>query len=116
MGEVGLPHAVGLICGESLVRGSGAFLGLRCDDFRTAEGAPNRAETHCVAFAVQVFGDGVGAGIEACAGQLETELQYSLSQWFGQSVGAAAGAFRGRREGALAISEPAFVELVGPRF
>jgi hypothetical protein len=112
----GLPHAVGLICGEALVRGPGPFLGLHGDDFGSAQGSPNSAETDCVAFAVQVFGDGVCAGVEAGAGEFEAEVKDSLPEWFGQSVGAAAGAFRGRREGALAFGKPAFVELVGPRF
>lgn len=91
-------------------------MGLRCDDFGTAEGAPDGADAHVVALAVQVFGDGVGAGVEAGAGEFEAELQDALSEGFGDCVRAAAGAFRGRCQGALAFGKPTFVELVCPGF
>ena len=44
------------------------------DDFSAAQGAPDGADADVVSFAVQVFADGVGSGVEVLAGEFVSEV------------------------------------------
>jgi phosphohistidine swiveling domain-containing protein len=84
VGEVGLPHLVGLLSGEPDIRRPGAFLRGWRDQALTAQRSIDRRSRHPqLMVMLEVPGDGVGAGIEALGGQLATELDDQLDRGAG---------------------------------
>ena len=71
VGEVGLPHFVGLLGGEADVGGFRFLVRLRGDQSGALQGAPDRGLRHCQPVLLsQMPGDGLGAGIQTLPGQL----------------------------------------------
>ena len=71
VGEVGLPTFIGLFGGEADVGRFGSFVGAGLHEAGGVEVSADGGDGHVEAVVVlQVPGDGVGAGVEAFAGEL----------------------------------------------
>ena len=115
VGEVGLPALVGEVGLEADVGRAGPLGGVGHDEPGVVQIAADRGPGDRDAVVLgEMPGDGVGAGIEALAGQFLPELADQLNGGLGDGGGRVVGASRAWLEGCLAFAAEASDEAADP--